>query len=407
MTVSAARYSDDSIPAHVPPELVHRFDFRSGLGSCPHAVVDQLHSGPRLFYSPVSHQQRTAAGQGTWIVTKAEDIRYVLQNPHIFSSAAPRSSAAGGTWRLIPLEVDPPEHTKYRALLNPLFSPKSLKPYDEPIRTWAAALISGFVNEGCCDFVNDFATLYPIGIFLDLLGLPRSDLPKFRGWVDMFVHDAVNRGTAMDKMKTFLEDVIDQRLGSEGGDDLISQITRMRMDDRALTREEMAGIVLLLFIGGLDTVVSSLSFHFRYLAENPADQTRLREDPTMVPDAVEEFLRAFPVVTTARMVTEDTDLAGVRLKKGDMVTTSTLLSTRDPDEFPDPDIVDVARSPNRHNAFAFGPHRCLGSHLARRELVIAVEEFLARVPAFRLQEGARITAAGGGVMGLDTLPLVW
>ena len=402
-----AQYSDEHVPDHVLPGLVRRFDFRTGLGSCPHAVVSELHEGPRIFYSPVSHQQRTAQGKGTWVVTKAEDIRYVLQHPELFSSAAPRSSAAGGTWRLIPLEVDPPEHTRYRAILNPLFSPKALKPLDAPIRAWARELVEGFADKGECDFVEEFAVLYPIGIFLDLLGLPRSDLPQFREWVDAFIHDAARRGWAMEEMRRFLEQVIERRIGHEGGEDLISQITRMAVDDRPLTREEMTGIVFLLFIGGLDTVVSSLSFHFRYLAETPADQARLRADPGMVPDAVEEFLRAFPVVTTARIVTEDTELAGVQVKKGDMVTTSTLLSTRDPDEFADPDIVDITRSPNRHNAFAFGPHRCLGSHLARRELVIAVEEVLARLPAFRVRDGAVITAAGGGVMGLDTLPLVW
>lgn len=405
--VTATQHSEGQVPDHIPPELVRRFDFRTGLGSCPHATVSALHQGPRIFYSPVSHQQRSAEGRGTWIVTKAEDIRYVLQHPELFSSAAPRSSAAGGTWRLIPLEVDPPEHTKYRAILNPLFSPKSLKPLDEPIRAWARELVDSFADNGECDFVEDFAVLYPIGIFLDLLALPRTDLPQFREWVDAFVHDAARRGWAMEQMRGFLESVIDRRIGEDGGDDIISQVTRMAIDGRPLTREEMAGIVFLLFIGGLDTVVSSLSFHFRHLAETPADQERLRADPGMIPDAVEEFLRAFPVVTTARIATEDTELAGVYVRKGDMVTTSTLLSTRDPDEFADPEVVDITRSPNRHNAFAFGPHRCLGSHLARRELVIAMEEVLARVPPFRLRDGAVITAAGGGVMGLDTLPIVW
>ena len=181
------------MPAHVPAELVRTFDFRTGLGSCPHETVARLHQGPRIFYSPVSHQQRAKTGHGTWIVTKAEDIRYVLQNPEIFSSAAPRSHAAGETWRLIPLEVDPPEHGQYRALLNPLFSPNRLKALDAPIRAWAVELIDAIAARGACDFVTDFAQLYPIGIFLDLLGLPRSELPKFRGWVDGIVHDAGTR----------------------------------------------------------------------------------------------------------------------------------------------------------------------------------------------------------------------
>jgi cytochrome P450 len=127
----------------------------------------------------------------------------------------------------------------------------------------------------------------------------------------------------------------------------------------------------------------------------------------MIPDAVEELFRAFPVVTTSRFATRDTELAGVRIRKGDMVTTSTLLSTRDPDEFDNPNVVDLTRSPNRHNAFAFGPHRCLGSHLARREIIIAVEEWLRRVPRFHVKPDAIIQAAGGGVIGIDNLPLAW
>jgi cytochrome P450 len=395
------------VPDHVPAELVQFFDFRTGLGGCPHEVVSRLHAGPRIFYSPVSHQQRASTGHGAWVVTKAEDIRYVLQNPDIFSSAAPRSHAAGETWKLIPLEVDPPEHGKYRTLLNPLFSPKALKSLDEPIRNWAVELIDTVVGQGECDFVRDFAEMYPIGIFLDLLGLPRTELPRFRTWVDVIVHDAGRRGEIMQTLKAYLEGVIDDRMATLGGDDLISQVTRMKIEDRDLSREEMAGIVFLLFIGGLDTVVNSLSFHFRYLAEHPEDQSRLRADPGMIPDAVEEMFRAFPVVTTSRLVTRDTELAGVALRAGDMVTTSTLLSTRDPDEFANPGVVDITRSPNRHNAFAFGPHRCLGSHLARREIVIALEEWMRRVPTFAIREGATITAAGGGVMGIDTLPLVW
>lgn len=395
------------VPDHVPPELVHMFDFRTGLGSNPHAAVAELHKGPRIFYSPVSHQQRGSAGQGTWVVTKAEDIRYVLQNPEIFSSAAPRSQAMGDTWKLIPLEIDPPEHAKWRALLNPLFSPNRLKAQDEGIRAWAVELIEGLKDKGECEFVSEFAELYPIGIFLDMLGLPRSDLPMFREWVDGIVHDSARRGAIMQMLKSFIEDVIADRKRNPGNGDLVTIVTQMQMDGRDLTDAEALGICFLLFIAGLDTVVSSLSYHFRYLANHVEDQERLRADFSMIPDAVEEMFRAFPVVTTARIVTQDTELAGVHIKAGDMVTTSTLLSTSDPDEFSNPEAVDITRSPNRHNAFAFGPHRCLGSHLARREIIIAVEEWLRRVPTFRMRDNVEIKALGGGVIGIDKLPLVW
>jgi cytochrome P450 len=370
-------------------------------------VVAKLHDGPRIIYSPVSHQDRAAAPVGAWVVTKAEDIRYVLQNPDIFTSAAPRSHAMGETWKLIPLELDPPEHGKFRTLLNPLFSPNRLKLLDDKIRDWAVELIGRLAGKSECDFIPAFAELYPVGIFLDLLELPRSDLPKFRDWANGIVHDRAQRGAAMGKLKSFLEGVIAQRRVHPGNDDLVTFVTRMEIDGRPITDEEAMGICFLLFIGGLDTVVSSLSFQFRYLAENPDQQDRLRADASLIPDAVEELFRAFPVVTTSRFATCDTELAGVVIRKGDMVTTSTLLSTRDPDEFPNPNEIDLARRPNRHNAFSFGPHRCLGSHLARREIIIAMEEWMRRVPTFRIQPGAEIHALGGGVIGLDTLPLYW
>lgn len=395
------------VPDHVPPELVQLFDFRTGLGSCPHARVAALHAGPRIFYSPVSHQDRGPSPSGAWVLTKAEDIRYVLQNPELFSSAAPRSYAMGETWRLIPLEVDPPEHGKWRALLNPLFSPNRLKLQEDKIRGWAVELIGQcLAKEGNCDFVADFAVPYPIGIFLSMLDLPLSELPKFRQWVDGIVHDRQRRGAIMAEVKAFIADVIGQRRAAPG-DDLLSTVAQMQVDGRSIDDEEALGISFLLFIGGLDTVVSSASFHFRYLAENPDRQDWLREDFSRIPDAVEELLRAFPVVTTSRITTRDTEIAGVRIRKGDLVTTSTLLSTRDPDEFPNPSEVDLTRSPNRHNAFSFGPHRCLGSHLARREMIIAVEEWLRRVPTFRIGTGPEIKASGGGVVGIDHLPLRW
>jgi cytochrome P450 len=154
-------------------------------------------------------------------------------------------------------------------------------------------------------------------------------------------------------------------------------------------------------------VASSLGFHFRYLAEHPEDQARLRAEPALIPDAVEELLRAFAVVTTSRFAREDVAIGDVTVRAGDLVTCSTILASRDPTEFAEPSRVDLMRNPNRHNAFSFGAHRCIGSHLARRELVIAQEEWLKRAPMLSLAPDAVVTAHGGGVLGLDTLPLRW
>jgi cytochrome P450 len=395
-----------SVPDHVPAELVHYFDFRTGLGSHPQATIAELHKGPRVFYTPVGHQDREGSA-GSWVLTKAEDIRQMLQQTGLFSSAQPRSKVIGDSWRLIPLEVDPPEHALYRAPLSPLFSPGRIKRLEVRLREICSGLIEEFKDRGECEFIRDFSEPFPVRVFLELLGLPVSDLPKFRDWADTIVHDRARRPVAMAAVKAFIEEKIAERRAAPGEGDLVTEVIGMKVGDRPFDDVEAMGAVFLLFIGGLDTVVSSLSFHFQYLAEHPEEQARLRADPSLIPDAVEELFRAFAVVTTARFVTEDAEFAGVHMKRGDMVTASTVLSTSDPDEFKNPEVIDLARSPNRHNAFSFGPHRCLGSHLARREIQIAMEEWFARVPPFKVRPGAQIETQGGGVLGLKSLPIVW
>ena len=396
-----------SVPEHVPADLVRFLDFRTGLGSCPHAQVAEFHKGPPVFYSPMSHQDRGGESQGTWILTKAADIRTMLQETQIFSSAQPRSHAMGESWKLIPLEVDPPDHALFRAPLNPLFSPKRIKELEPELREMAGDLIDKIKDRGECEFIRDFGEQFPVRIFLRLLGLADDELEKFRVWADTIIHDRENRGKAMAEVKTFVEEQIELRREDPREGELVTQILDMKAGDRPFTDEEVMGMVFLLFIGGLDTVVSSLSYHFRHLAENLEDQRRLREDPAMIPDAVEEMFRAYPVVTTGRFASADTNIFGVPMKKGDMVTGSTLLSTSDPDEFENPELVDITRSPNRHNAFSFGPHRCVGSHLARREIQVAIDEWNKRIPEFRVKPGTEFETLGGGVMGIKELPLVW
>ncbi len=396
-----------NVPDHVPAELIRFLDFRTGLGPCPHAQIAEFHKGPSVFFSPLSHQDRGGDGKGAWVLTRAEDIRKMLQQTDLFSSAEPRSYAMGESWKLIPLEVDPPEHSQFRAPLNPLLSPSRINVLEPRMREMAAELIDGFKGKGECEFIRAFGEQMPVRIFLELMGMADDELDKFRAWADMIVHDRQMRGKAMAEVKEFLVQEIAVHRENPKPGTLVTEVLGFKVGDRPFTDDEVMGTVFLLFIGGLDTVVSSLSYHFRYLAENPHEQKRLREDPSMIPDAVEELFRAFPVVTTGRIVTEDTTMFGVPMKKGDMVAGSTLLSTSDPEEFENPEVIDLTRSPNRHNAFSFGPHRCLGSHLARREVQVAIDEWLKRIPEFAVKPGTRFETLGGGVMGMKELPLVW
>lgn len=398
---AAGHESPHHIPDHVPPELVHEFDFRTGLGSHPHSAVAALHDGPRVFYSPVHHN--AIAGAGTWVLTRAEDIRAALQDAATFSSNVRRSNSG---LSLIPLELDAPDHAKFRALMNPIFSPARMKLLDDKVRELARELAAACAAKGHCDFVEDFAKPFPVSIFLDLMGLPKEQMGRFLAWEALIMRDKQTRAAAMQEVSQYLQELITERR-RRPTDDLITFAVSAKVDDRPLRDAEVIGICVLLFIAGLDTVTSSFAYHFRHLAEHPADQQSLRENPALIPSAVEELFRAYAVVNTNRYATRDVEFAGVHIKRGDNVTCSTILASRDPREFERPNEVVFTRSPNLHNAFSYGPHRCLGSHLARREIIAGIEAWLAAIPPFKIRPGALINAHGGGVFSLDSLPLVW
>jgi cytochrome P450 len=241
---------------------------------------------------------------------------------------------------------------------------------------------------------------------VDLMGLPADDLDRFLAWEKLIIHDMSARASTMKEVSEYLGGLIAERRVNPT-DDLITFAVKSTIAGKPLTDAQVLGICVLLFMAGLDTVTSALGFQLRYLAEHPHDQQRLRDDPSLIPAAVEEFLRAYAVVNTTRYAARDVELAGVLIRKGDNVTCSTILASRDPREFDRPDEVILDRSPNLHNAFSYGPHRCIGSHLARRELVIGLEEWLKVVPPFRLKDSGPLHAHGGGVFGLEALPLVW
>jgi len=190
-------------------------------------------------------------------------------------------------------------------------------------------------------------------------------------------------------------------------DDLASNILDFKIDDRDITDKEILGMYYLLFVGGLDTVASSLGYAFRYLANNPQAQQKLRDNPDLIPGAVEELFRMHSVVEVRRTVSEDTTFHGVELKAGDFVNCITAIISLDENEFDNPLVANIERSPNRHGSFVFGPHRCMGSNLARLEMRVALEEWLKRIPTFSMEPGAEPESNLGAVVSLANLPLVW
>jgi cytochrome P450 len=234
----------------------------------------------------------------------------------------------------------------------------------------------------------------------------------FEQWNHDLLHaydDPARRQSAAKHILTYLDDLVAQRLaeGPDVVDDLFSVLLRAEVHGRPLTHDELLDYAFMLFMAGLDTVTAVLGFSLHCLATRPDLQARLAADPALIPAAVEELLRAHAIVNAARVVTKDTTFAGVDMRAGDRVLLATALATRDPSEFDRADEIVLDREHNRHVAFGAGPHRCLGSHLARLELRIALEELLDRLPDFRLDVRESVTIHGGGVLGIDQLPVVW
>lgn len=399
-------YTHDApeIPAHVPKELVKFFDFRHELGDRPQEVIGALADGPRIFYSPVHH---TILDKGSWVLTRAEDIRSVMQDPENFLSGGNtgRSDTAGGP--LIPLELDTPVHEKFRAIMNRLFAPARMRAMDEAMRRHAASFIDVLAPQGECDFMVDFAQKFPAAVFVELMGLPPSEIPQFLAWEGKsFSADPAAREEAGTAIAAYLRELIALRR-RKPAEDLMTFAVQAEIDGRLLSDEEVLGMTYQLFLAGLDTVASSLGWQFRYLAESAGVQADLRANPDLLPNAVEEFLRVFSVATNTRIAAKDLEVAGVKIRKGDVLTCSTISTNMDPAEFSEPSRVDVTRAAVRHAGFGFGPHRCIGSHLARREILIAHEEWVRRIPPYRMKPDARLSIHGGGAIGLDTLPLLW
>lgn len=400
------------IPAHVPPELVRPFSHMASEGmlpapgACPYRTLQQLYRGPRIFYSPPLGRML----EGNWVLTRNEDIRYVLTHADIFSSKgiAGFSHLLGESWDMIPLEVDPPDHTRYRQFLGPLFSPGRVNTLEASIAQSCSSLIDDIIRKDSCEFIEDFARRFPVRIFMTLLGLPLSDYEQILAWEEKILHspDIAVRAEGARAIASYLQDLLQQR-SVHPCDDLLTLIASADVSGARLTATEQLSVSLFLFVAGLDTVASALGYIFRYLAEHPQQQTWLREDASRLPAAVEELLRAYAVVITSRRVTRDVEVGGVRMKAGDSVSVPLALANYDSDAIDSASELQLARHPNRHLTFSSGPHHCLGAHLARKEIITAVSQWLQRLPNFRVQEGTQPIARGGAVFGVDLLHLDW
>ena len=301
------------------------------------------------------------------LVSRYEDVNWALRHPEYFTSAGGNLNL--GEQPLIPLEFDPPEHTKYRRLLSPQFVPRAIQTLEPEVRRIVRGLVEGVAPNGSCDFHEEIATPLPSEMFLALMGLPMSDLPLFLRWRDESIRPDVEPGdfegaqriraqTAHEISEYFRVAIAQAR--EEPADTLLSRIVHSTIEDQPLNETELLGISHLLLLGGLDTVTATLDCMVVFLATHPEHRRQLVDDPSIIPAAVEELLRWLtPVMVIPRSIKQDVEMGGVDLRSGDGVMLVIGAANDDESEFPD-HTVDFTRHPNRHVAFGGSNHSCLG-----------------------------------------------
>lgn len=393
------------VPAHVPASLVRDFDLyrlpglETGQTSDVHALWKAVQdTSPRVFWTP--HHG------GHWVVHRYADIEQLLLDHGTFSNAEPFIPKGIIPFQT-PVQLDPPDHTAFRKLLMPAFTPAALAGATAAARQAAIDIIDEIRPRGGCEFVAEFAGVMPIIAFLNLVSLPREDTAYLRG-VAMVMSNPSNPGApaAWAEMSDYVRKQIALRREAPR-DDLISSFLRAEVTGRSLTDEEIFSMTLLVVGGGLDTVASMTSLLAAHLAQHPELQQQLVMQPDLLDKAPEEIVRRFGTSNLARLVRKDVDIAGVRIKAGDIVLGLFPLAGLDETVNEDPLRLDFARARPRHFAFGTGPHTCIGNRLAKREIHIFLDEWLKRIPEFRLAPGTMPHVHTGIVNSVTRLELAW
>jgi cytochrome P450 len=379
--------------------------------------VDQSLTGleaPQPMYKALRESAPVFRSPQAVVLTRLADIEMALKRTDVFSSNMDAVDL-GNVRPLIPLQIDPPEHAKYRRILDPLFTPREMARREPAVTALVNRMIDGFADRGECDFHAEFAVPLPCTVFLQLLGLPLEDLDKFLTWKDAVIRPegaqspAQHRDAAAPAAKQiyeYFERAIDDHIANPR-EDVLSALIATDVEGKTLSREELFDICFLFLIAGLDTVTDSLDCFFVYLARHPEQRRLLVEQPDILASAIEELLRwETPVPGVARVAIQDVEVGGCPISKGERISPLLGAANTDPAEFPDPEVVDFTRNPNRHRAFGGGPHRCLGSHLARLELRVALREFHTRIPDYEIPAGVQL-AYTSALRSVKSLPLTF
>lgn len=395
-----------SVPDHVPPELVHHIGLIESpeFLAAPHEFMAALHDRlPPIFYSVGSQSS-------SWNLIKHEDAFFMLRSADYFTNEGgtpfPRDPA--NPFKLIPIEINPPQHRKYRNILDPMLSPQGIQKLEGTIRKLANDLIDEVEAKGECQFDEAYGRPLPVSIFLDLMGLPQEMCDTFVGWAVDLLHatDPAVAGKAYWDICGYLEGAIEEKRKNMD-DGAMSRIIRGTIDGEPLSAQDVFGFTVFLFIAGLDTVFATLNNMWLWLAQNPAKRQEIIERPGDIMAITEELIRRFGVTFSGRTLLQDLEMRGVKMKAGDKVMSILPACNFDPEVFPNPLEVDFDRTRKPILSFAGGVHSCMGAHLARLEIRIGLQEWLRRIPDFALKPGFKAEFRPGGVVGPEHLPLVW
>jgi len=359
---------------------------------------------------------RTDRRGRAWLPTTYADVTALAKDTGHFSSANTNVIESVEepdppilTYGLPPITSDPPLHTWTRRLLLPWFSHTRVATYEPMTRSLCRSLIEARLERGGADAAADYAQQIPVRVIGSILGIPEDLADTFTGWVRDVLEfaddpDRVQRG--MFGIGYYLWDRINERRDDDG-DDLLTYLLHAEVEGGSVDDMVVLGMAILTMIAGIDTTWSAIGSSLWHLATHDGDRRRLVAEPALMDTAIDELLRAYAPVTMARIVTEDVEFQGCPMKQGDKVLLNFPAANRDPAAFEQADRVVLDRQENRHVAFGSGIHRCAGSNLARMELRVALEEWLARVPVFHLAEGAEVEWAGGQVRGPRRLDVVF
>jgi cytochrome P450 len=393
------------IPSHVPQDLVRDLDIYhiEGSDGAPLEAWAKIKKEmPDLFYTP--HYG------GYWVVNSPELFDEAFSDPAVFSSE--RGAFVPETPPEVPLfgplQMDPPMHRDFRHPYNLALSPKNVLALGERAREVVIECIDRIIDRGECEFMHEVAMHVPIAIVMQIFNFPYADRERLIPLVDTVTHssDLQERFGAISQVMQYSGEYVGKRL-QQPGDDLISKLLATKVGDRTMTPEEATASVTLLILGGLDTTSHTMGFIMWYLAKNPSHQQQLRENPSIIPQAIAELLRYNAISSTSRRLKQDRVVGGISMQAGDRIYLPLSMHALDDRAWPDAMTVDFNRNPKELIAFGKGVHKCVGMNLARSEITALIEEWFKRMPPFTVKAGAHVGTMTGQNLGIVHLPLTW